>query len=136
VTTAFVDTGYWLAAINANDDLRAKALALADKVIGWQLVTTDWVLVELLNAVSRRGTAMRRGAVNIVERVFAAREIEVIAISSEGFASAVRLYKARPDKFWSLTDCASIEVMQRRKIVHALAHDRHFEQAGFRALLR
>ena len=46
------------------------------------------------------------------------------------------LLSTRPDKEWSLTDCASIALMNARRISEALASDRHFEQAGFRALLR
>ncbi|EKE25438.1 MAG: hypothetical protein ACD_5C00161G0004, partial [uncultured bacterium] len=46
------------------------------------------------------------------------------------------LYKRMADKDWSLTDCASFEIMKARGITEALAHDHHFEQAGFTALLR
>jgi predicted nucleic acid-binding protein len=46
------------------------------------------------------------------------------------------LYRARPDKSWSLTDCVSFTLMTDRQITRALAYDHHFEQAGFEALLR
>lgn len=46
------------------------------------------------------------------------------------------LYAARPDKAWSLTDCISFVVMTDRGLTEALTGDHHFEQAGFRALLR
>lgn len=36
----------------------------------------------------------------------------------------------------SITDCASFCIMQQQGIQEALAYDRHFEQAGFIALLR
>ena len=52
------------------------------------------------------------------------------------FAAGLDLYRNRPDKAWSLTDCISFVVMRERSITEALAYDRHFEQAGFRALLR
>ena len=45
-------------------------------------------------------------------------------------------YASRSDQSWSLTDCASFLVMEERNITDALAYDRDFEQAGFRALLR
>lgn len=46
------------------------------------------------------------------------------------------MYRERTDKSWSLTDCMSFLIMRKRHIKTALAHDRHFEQAGFTALLR
>jgi predicted nucleic acid-binding protein len=47
----------------------------------------------------------------------------------------VALYRARPDKEWSLTDCISFVVMEEQGLTDALTGDRHFEQAGFQALL-
>jgi uncharacterized protein len=40
------------------------------------------------------------------------------------------------DKSWSFTDCGSFLIMHDEGLTSALTHDRHFEQAGFRALLR
>ena len=48
----------------------------------------------------------------------------------------VALYAERPDKDWSLTDCISFVVMRTMDITEALTGDRHFEQAGFTALLK
>ncbi|MFM5956954.1 MAG: PIN domain-containing protein, partial [Dolichospermum sp.] len=42
----------------------------------------------------------------------------------------------REDKEWGLVDCISFIVMQDRGITDALTADTHFQQAGFRALLR
>ena len=47
----------------------------------------------------------------------------------------LELYRQRPDKDWSLTDCISFVVMQDHDITDALTADRHFEQAGFVPLL-
>ncbi len=46
------------------------------------------------------------------------------------------LYRTRPDKACSLTDCISFIVMTDHGLTDALTGDHHFEQAGFRALLR
>jgi uncharacterized protein len=52
------------------------------------------------------------------------------------YRRAIDLYDARPDKQWSLTDCISFVVMQGHGLTDALTGDHHFEQAGFRALLK
>jgi len=48
----------------------------------------------------------------------------------------VDLFAQRQDKDWSLTDCLSFVVMQDEGITQALTGDKHFEQAGFTALLK
>ena len=62
--------------------------------------------------------------------------VEVVPQTSLQFREAFDLYKNRADKEWSLTDCASFNLMKERGITEALALDVHFEQAGFVALLR
>ena len=52
------------------------------------------------------------------------------------FEAGLRLYEARPDKGYSLTDCISMQVMRREGIREVLTFDRHFEQDGFRILFR
>jgi len=49
--------------------------------------------------------------------------------------SAIELYRERPDKNWSLTDCLSFVVMERRRVTEALTTGHHFEQAGLKALM-
>jgi hypothetical protein len=62
-------------------------------------------------------------------------QIEVVPFAADTIAAAVRLYEARDDKNWSLTDCLSFLVMEQRHVLHALTTDRHFEQASFEAIL-
>ena len=52
------------------------------------------------------------------------------------FTRGLALYKERTDKEWSLTDCISFVIMRDLKLSAALTADRHFEQAGFMALLK
>lgn len=98
------------------------------------MVTTEMVLSELLAALSK--LSVRPLAVSGVDRIRANANVEVVPQTSLQFANAYAVYRQRTDKEWSLTDCASFEVMRSRGIAEALAHDQHFEQAGFRALLR
>jgi predicted nucleic acid-binding protein len=52
------------------------------------------------------------------------------------FDQGFELYARRLDKDWSLTDCISFVVMREHGLTHALTGDHHFEQAGFRILLK
>ena len=62
--------------------------------------------------------------------------VEVIPISPKLFTKALKLYSSRLDKEWGMTDCISFVVMKDRKLTDALTTDHHFEQAGFKVLLR
>ncbi len=52
------------------------------------------------------------------------------------FDEGLELYRQRPDKGWSLTDCISFIVMEREGLTEALTGDHHFEQAGFNILFK
>jgi uncharacterized protein len=71
-----------------------------------------------------------------VERILASSVIRIIPQSRESFLAGLNLYRARPDKGYSLTDCISTQTMRNEGITEALTNDRHFEQEGFRALFR
>jgi predicted nucleic acid-binding protein len=64
------------------------------------------------------------------------RNLRIVPQTSEQFESAVRRYRQAADRSWSLTDCASFQVMEAEQIQAALTHDQHFAQAGFEMLLR
>lgn len=61
--------------------------------------------------------------------------VTVVPPAMEWIDAGLRLYAARPDKSWSLTDCISFEVMRSMGLTEALTGDRDFEQAGFVRLL-
>jgi hypothetical protein len=44
--------------------------------------------------------------------------------------------RSNRDKEWSVTDCASLNIMREIGITEALTNDRHFQQSGYTALLR
>ena len=63
-------------------------------------------------------------------------DVTVIPANEFLLSRGWKLYASRPDKSWSLTDCISFDTMTTIGITDALTGDHHFEQAGFRALLR
>ena len=100
------------------------------------VVTTELVLAETLNAYSAHGRFVRGLAVRFVDALAADPKVEIISQTPAQFAAALTLYRERANKAWSLTDCMLFSIMKTRGSKSALAHDRHFEPAGFKALLR
>jgi predicted nucleic acid-binding protein len=64
------------------------------------------------------------------------RILESFPKTSAQFDESFELFRSRPDKQWSHTDCASFCVMEKEGITEVLTYDRHFQQAGFVALMR
>jgi predicted nucleic acid-binding protein len=132
MTTWFADTAYYLALINPADDAHGIANERTKDFTG-RIVTTTSVLNEIGNHLSHHSNRQLFGA--IVDRVTEDPDVRLVYVERELFDDAVELYRKRPDQSWSLTDCSSFLVMSRLGLTDALTTDRHFLQAGFRALL-
>ena len=131
----FADTGYWIAVLDPRDELHQRARQVSQNLGQFRLVTSEMVLTELLNSFADRED-LRDVVAAAVDAVMQDPNTEVVPQTSLQFREAITRYKARRDKKWSLTDCASFLIMEQRVIPDALAYDHHFEQAGFKALLR
>ena len=130
----FVDTGFWVARFNPNDSLHGRATEVATSLGAVRLLTSEMILSEFLAAFS--AIPLRSSAVSAVRKIMGNPNVEVVPQTSIQFRDAFDHYAGRADKAWSLTDCASFRLMTERGVSEALAHDHHFEQAGFKALLR
>ena len=133
--TVFADTGYWIASLNENDELHDKAEAVSRSLGPHLVVTTEMVLTKLA-AFFSKSASLRQAVVDLTRQLRANPNVKIIPQTSVQFQNALDLYEQSSDKDWSLTDCASFIVMRELQITDALAHDEHFEQAGFVALLR
>ncbi len=131
----FADTAFWIALFRSRDQHHHNAVAWQGYLLrtGTSIITTEAVCWEWLNAMS--GAATRRVAAQGFDRVRHDPRIEIVPHDANINADALRLFAARPDKDWSLTDCLSFIVMGRKSVGEALTVDNHFEQAGFRAVL-
>ncbi len=132
----FADTSYWIALLYPPDDLHAKVTSMSREISTMRLVTSEMVLTELLNTFSNGSPIMQSIAVHAVEDARKGDSLIVLPQTSEQFTKALERYKRSADKNWSLTDCASFQIMETERITAALTHDHHFIQAGFEALLR
>jgi predicted nucleic acid-binding protein len=124
----FVDSFYFFALLSPRDAAHAWAVEIADRFDG-AFVTTTSILTEVADGLSQRD--LRRLFVQLCDEIAANANIHVIPLSSELWDAGCRLYRSRPDKDWSLTDCLSFVVMQKEGLTEALTGDHHFEQAGF-----
>lgn len=136
MTRLFADTSYWIALLNPRDELHPKAVALTQQMGEARILTTEMVLVELLNSFSEGGASVRRAAAGAVAALRRSPSVIVRPQTPEQFALGLEDYARAADKEWSLTDCVSFHIMQEEGIRSALTYDRHFVQAGYAALLR
>ncbi len=132
----FADTGYWVAVIHPHDGLHKRAMTVSKELGQFMIVTSEVVLVEVLNTFSNRGRYLREAAAETVQEITGDPNVEAVPQTRQLFREALNLYQSRADKEWSLTDCASFVIMRRRRIDEALTDDHHFTQNGYKALLK
>lgn len=131
----FVDTSFVIALLNSSDQYHAKACELAAVLASNNRprITTTAVLLELGDGFARKGRWQ------LIAPVLAAAAkdslLEIMAVDASLAERGSSLRNSRLDKDWGLTDCVSFVVMSDRGLDEALTADRHFQQAGFRALL-
>ena len=134
-----VDSGYWLALSRGADQhhVRARAWQALVEHHGLRLLTTDWVLLETLRALtSRRLRVPRAQALAVISAIQDDPGVAVLHVSPEVRDEAWRALVASPDRTRSWTDASTFILMRRHGIQHALAYDRHFEDEQLHALLR
>ena len=128
-----IDTSFFAALLSPRDFLHERAAALSHRE--WdQQVTTEFVLLEVANYLAN--SSARNLLEGLVRRLQADPNVEIVTCSTDRFHRGLSLYRSRSDKQWSLTDCISFQVMSERGLTEALTADHHFEQAGFKALMR
>jgi len=128
----FGDTFYYLALISPSDEAHANALAFSE-VRDIRVITTAWVLTEVADALSLPSIRLSFG--HLFDCLCKDPLTHVVPATETLFEKGIDLYLSRPDKEWSLTDCISFVVMREWGLTESLTADRHFEQAGFKALL-
>lgn len=133
----FADTSGWASAFINNDPYHEEASELMAlwRQENRQVVTTNYVLSELVALLTTRSRRGRESILNHTKIIRSTPWVEIVHIDKELDAKAWRLLEKKSDKAWSLVDAASFVVMRERGITEALTADKHFEQAGFIRLL-
>ena len=131
--TVFADTFYLLALYYPDDQYHAQTVRMT-RQLNARFLTTDWILTEVADALSAGRD--HQNVAPLIRRLRSSPLWEIVPFSRDQFDAALEFHFRHQDKEWTLTDCASFLVMQEHGITEALTGDRHFEQAGFTALLK
>lgn len=129
----FADAYYFFALLSPRDEAH-DSVTRFNATLRNPIVTSAWVLVEVADGLA--GTPSRALFRRLLGDLRADSRVTILEPSAAIFEAGVSLYDRRKDKAWSLTDCTSFEIMRQHGITEALTADRHFEQAGFTALLK
>ena len=134
--TIFVDTGFFIAIVNKDDDFHDDAVknytALKKVLNQTRLVFTDYVFDEVMNGLKSQGISTEEIA-KFGDGLLQSKYYHMYPVSDPIFRSAWAMFKKYKDKEWSFTDCTSFAVMQELGIVFHLSFDEHFNQAKFQA---
>ena len=131
----FCDTSYFVALMYPRDQHHRAAVALEPVVESSDLVTTEEILIELLNFFCEAGQKVRTEVSGYTRQLLINPKFAVIARNDLSFLDGLEFYERRPDKGYSLTDCISMNVCRELGIGEILTSDNHFVQEGFRILL-
>lgn len=130
----FLDTSALAALANTRDQWHSSARMVWRELerTRRRAVTTSLILIEVGDGFSR--VHFRPLAIELRRRLLRSNRVTIVQMTPELENRSWGLFERRRDKDWSVTDCASIVVMQDHRIREAFSFDQHFEQAGFQLL--
>lgn len=131
----FVDTSFFIALLNSDDADHEGAVLLQAALAAKRVykITSEYILLELCDGLAK--LRHRELVIRVVKLLQKDPAFDIIPTSRQLWDDAWMLFSTRPDKEWGLTDCTSFVLMRQLGLNSALTTDRHFQQAGFRALL-
>ena len=134
--TVFADACYFIGLLNPKDQRHEIAKDASKRLEKCRIVTSEMVLAEVLNGLSRFGPQIREKAVQVTKTLLDNPNVDVVPQTGILFKDALEHYSSRKDKDWSLTDCASFLIMTGKNISEAVTNDHHFEQSEFIILMK
>jgi predicted nucleic acid-binding protein len=133
--SVFLDASAWFAVQSPRDARHVVATNLYANArrAGVTFVSTSLVVAEVHGLLlrSHRPSVGR----DYLEAVLASTAVTILAADVDLLQVAIVDWIGRyADQPFSLCDAVSFAVMQRERVTHAFAFDRHFEVAGFQLL--
>ena len=134
----FLDTSFIQALLNRRDQYHEKAKQMFPRVRSARSVfLTEAILIEVGNALCRFDRTAAAEFLDSCLSVQGAKQgnLTLVPVDTALLSRGLGLYRSTPDKEWGLTDCISFVVMRQNRLFDAVTADRHFTQAGFRAMM-
>jgi uncharacterized protein len=88
ISSVFADSVYWIALISRQDALHDRAMEISKGLRDTLIVTSDMVLVEVLNAFAGRGEYARKSATDSVTKICTNLAVCVVPQTRELFEGA------------------------------------------------
>ncbi len=134
--TVFTDTAALIALGDKNDSFHQQAIIVTQRLKKSRtvFVTTNAVILELAGYFSQAGK--RSVAVDLTEAILRSEKWKYITADDVLMNRGFERYKRMKDKDWSLADCIGMIVSEDYGITDIFTTDHHFEQAGFKILLK
>ena len=132
MTPVFVDTSFFVALLDQGDEFHEEAVHFLLHNTS-PLLSTSAIVLELGAYFAQQ--QLRPGFLASLDAINNTR-IKIVHVDQASLERAIEYFETRPDKDWSLADRVSFLLMEDRQISETATSDRHFEQAGFIALLR
>lgn len=132
LNSVFVDTSGWAEPLMQNSPDHPQMeqyyrLLIASKR---PLITTNYVLAELVALLTARSRYSRQQLLTITRRIRSMPQLTIKHVDPAFDAEAWDMLERYADKEWSLVDAASFVVMRHEGISEAFTTDHHFKQAG------
>jgi predicted nucleic acid-binding protein len=130
----FCDTSGWGHLVDSTQAYHTLATVLyrAARQQNRKIITTNYIVTELVALFTSPLRVPRLTTIGFIESL---QTSQIVHIDPTMHRQAWELLARREDKDWSLVDCASLAVMQERKITEALTTDRNFGTSGIHKII-
>lgn len=126
----FVDTGYYVAILDARDPWHDRAMKAARSDM--QFVTSSLVINETISLLQARGYLS--AALTFLRSARNSESVQVVFVDPSLQSEAWDQFARWGSIGANAVDCASFALMNRFSIRRALTFDEHFRAAGFEIL--
>lgn len=132
----FLDTSALVAYYNIDDEHHAEASKVMEKIREDEIPLTRFYITDYIfdETMTFMECVLKRHelALDVGEALLTSPFTTMYRIDEGSFREAWDLLKK--GRGYSFTDCTSFVIMKKKGVTHAFTFDRHFKEAGFKAI--